>query len=400
MAQRYPLFLDLTDRLVIVVGGGKVATRRLPRLIDSGADVLLVAPTITEKVRGYLDNGQVRWHSRRYEVSDLDGAMLVLACTDDLEVNSAVALDAQRLGIWCSRADDATASAAWVPASGTIDSVTVAVSAGGDPHRARDLRDSALVAFRQGDLHARPKRSDGEVVLVGGGPGDPDLITLRGYRALLDADVVITDRLGPISLLTTLDDDVEIIDVGKTPRGLSVPQDEINALLIDRAKAGKRVVRLKGGDPFIFGRGGEEVQACVAAGVAIQVVPGISSATAAPLLAGIPLTHRGVTQHFVVAAAHVPPGDPRSSVDWRGIASGGGTLVLMMAVENRAAIAEELMAGGMASTTPVAIIQDASTKNQKVMFCDLTGLADQEIRPPAVIVVGEVVALVNKMEEK
>lgn len=400
MAQRYPLFLDLTDRRVLVVGGGKVAARRLPRLVESGADVLLIAPVITEKVRSYVTDGQVRWHSRRYEVSDLDGAMLVLACTDDLEVNSAVALDAQARGIWCARADDAIASAAWVPAAGTIDSVTVAVSAGGDPHRARDLRDQALVAFRQGDIQARPTRGGGKVLLVGGGPGDPDLITLRGYRALLEADVVITDRLGPTQLLTTLADDVEIIDVGKTPRGPSVPQEEINALLIDRANAGKRVVRLKGGDPFVFGRGGEEVQACIAAGIAVEVVPGISSATAAPLLAGIPLTHRGLTQHFVVAAAHVPPGDPRSSVDWRGIASGGGTLVLMMAVENRAVIAEELMAGGMASTTPVAIIQDASTNNQKVMFCDLIGLADQQIQPPAVIVVGEVVALVNKTETK
>lgn len=394
---KYPLFLDLTNRLVLVVGGGKVATRRLPRLIESGADVLLVAPTITEKVSSLLDSGQVHWHSRRYEAGDLEGAMFALACTDDLEVNSAVALDAQARGIWCARADDAAASAAWVPAAGTIDSVTVAVSAGGDPRRARDLRDQALVAFRQGDLNARSHRGVGEVVLVGGGPGDPDLITLRGYRALLTADVVITDRLGPISLLATLDDDVEIIDVGKTPRGSSVPQDEINALLIAHAKAGKRVVRLKGGDPFIFGRGGEEVQACVAAGIAIEVVPGISSATAAPLLAGIPLTHRGLTQHFVVAAGHVPPRDSRSSVDWRRIAASGGTLVLMMAVENRAAIADELMAGGMAPTTSVAIIQDASTKNQKVIFSYLIRLADQEIQPPAIIVVGEVVDLAQTL---
>ncbi len=394
---KYPLFLDLTNRLVLVVGGGKVATRRLPRLIESGADILLVAPMITQEVLGYLDSGHVRWRSRRYEVSDLVGAMLVLVCTDDLEVNSAVALDAQAYGIWCARADDATASAAWVPAAGTIDSVTVAVSAGGDPRRARDLRDQAIAAVRQGDLHARSRRGVGEVVLVGGGPGDPDLITLRGYRALLTADVVITDRLGPISLLTTLDDGVEIIDVGKTPRGPSVPQDEINALLIAHAKAEKRVVRLKGGDPFIFGRGGEEVQACVAAGIAVEVIPGISSATAAPLLAGIPLTHRGLTQHFVVAAGHVPPSDPRSSVDWRGIAVGGGTLVLMMAVENRAAIAGELMAGGMPPTTSVSIVQEASTKNQKVIFSDLIRLADQQIQPPAIIIIGEVVDLAQTL---
>ena len=400
MAQRYPLFLDLATRRVLVVGGGKVATRRLARLIDSSADVLLVAPTITEKLRSYVDAGQVRWLSRRYEVGDVDGAMLVLACTDDLEVNSTVALDAQMRGIWCARADDAAASAAWVPAVGNVDSVTVAVGTGGDPHRARDLRDAALVALRQGELHARPRRGGGEVVLVGGGPGDPDLITLRGYRALLEADVVITDRLGPTSLLTTLEDDVEILDVGKTPRGPAVTQDDINALLIDRAKAGKRVVRLKGGDPFIFGRGGEEVQACAAAGIAVRVVPGVSSATAAPLLAGIPLTHRGLNQHFVVASAHVPPGDPRSTVDWRGIAAGGGTLVLMMAVENRAAIAAELIAGGLAPDTPVAVIQDASTKTQAISFCDLVSLGGQEVLPPAVIVVGDVVGLANNEEAK
>jgi len=400
MAQRYPLFLDLTTKRVLIVGGGKVATRRIPRLLDSGADVLLVAPTATEKMRSYVDAGQVRWLSRRYETGDVVGAMLVLACTDDLEVNSAVALDAQTHGIWCARADVAAESAAWVPAVGTIDSVTVAVGTGGDPHRARDLRDQALVALRHGELHARPRRGGGEVALVGGGPGDPDLITLRGYRALLEADVVITDRLGPTSLLASLADDVEIVDVGKTPRGPGVSQDEINALLIDRAKAGKRVVRLKGGDPFIFGRGGEEVQACVAAGIVVRVVPGVSSATSAPLLAGIPLTHRGLNQHFVVASGHVPPGDPRSSVDWRVIAASGGTVVLMMAVENRAAIAEELIAGGLAPNTPVAVIQDASTKTQTITFCDLLDLGDQEVLPPAVIVIGDVVAIANNSKEK
>ena len=394
MARRYPLFLDLEGRPVVVIGGGKVATRRLPRLIDSGADILLVAPTITEELRGYVDSGQMRWYSRPYESNVLDGAVLVLACTDDGEVNAVVDFDAQERGIWCSRADDAAASAAWVPAVGSIDSVTMAVSADGDPRRARDLCTAVLAAFRQGDLSARPRRgAGGEVILVGGGPGDPDLITLRGYRALLNADVVITDRLGPTALLASLDDDVEIIDVGKTPRGPSVPQDEINALLIDRAKSGKRVVRLKGGDPFIFGRGGEEVQVCTAAGIPVQVVPGISSATAAPLLAGIPLTQRGLNQHFVVATAHLPPGDPRSTVDWRGIAAGGGVLVLMMAVENRAAVAEELISGGMSPTTPVAIIQDASIKTQRVIFSTLVGLGDQEIEPPAVIVVGKVVDL-------
>ncbi len=394
---RYPLFLDLTGRRVVVVGAGRVATRRLQRVVDAGADVDVIAPSATDEVRRLAGGRRVRWHQRAYARGDVDDAMLVLACTGDAEVDAAVARDAVASGVWCARADDADASAAWVPAVGAVDGVTVAVSAGGDPRRARGVRDAAVLALRSGTLHARHGRpSGGEVMLVGGGPGDPDLLTVRGFRSLLDADVVVTDRLGPTDLLAALPAGVEVIDVGKTPRGPATSQGEINALLVARARQGQRVVRLKGGDPFVYGRGAEEVEACAAAGVPVRVVPGVSSITAAPGLAGIPLTHRGITQHFTVASGHVPPHDARSSVDWRALAAGGGTLVLLMAVENRVAIAAELIAGGMDTATPVAVVGSASTCRQTLLTTTLGELGAQPAQPPAVIVIGDVVSLAGR----
>lgn len=395
---RYPLFVDLTGRRVLVVGGGSVATRRVRGLLDAGADVVVVAPSVTGDVRALADEGTLTWQSRRYRTADVDGASLVLSCTGDRDVDAAVAVDAAAGGVWCARADDAAASAAWVPAVGAVDDVTVAVSAAGDPRRARGIRDGVVSALRSGDLHARPgRRGAGEVVLVGGGPGDPDLLTLGGYRELLRADVVVSDRLGPSGLLVSLLPGIEVIDVGKTPRGPAARQDDINHLLVDRARQGQRVVRLKGGDPFIYGRGGEEVRACVAAGVTVRVIPGVSSVSAAPGLVGIPLTQRGITQHFVVASGHVSPGDPRSAVDWRVLAASNGTLVLLMAVENRAAIAAELMNGGRDPATPVAVVESASTPRQRVAVTTLAGLASEPVSPPAVIVVGEVVAAASWM---
>lgn len=393
---RYPLFLDLRDRPVLVVGAGAVATRRVPRLLDAGADLVVVAPVARREVRELHEQGRLRWLRRPFADTDLDGVALALACTGVPAVDDVVARGAAARAIWCARADDAAASPAWVPAAGTVDGVTVAVSASGDPRRSRDVRDAAVGALRSGSLHARRGRSRAGVVLVGGGPGDPDLITLRGYRELLDADVVVTDRLGPTALLGELPGDVEVIDVGKAPRGRATSQEDINALLIDRARAGQRVVRLKGGDPFVFGRGAEEVLACAEAGVPVDVVPGVTSVTAAPALAGIPLTHRGVTQHFTVASGHVPPGDARSTVDWRAMAAGGGTVVLLMAVDNRAEIAAALIEGGLPRATPTAVVVDASTPHQNVTVASLDALGDLKVRSPAVIVIGEVVAVTNQ----
>jgi len=389
---RYPLFLDLRGRLVVVVGGGAVAARRCRRLVEAGADVRVVAP----EPGGDLPDG-VTVVAREFRAADLDGAWLVLACTDDPEINVAVAAAADERGVWCARADDAAASPAWVPAAAAVDGVQVAVTAGGDPGRARALRDDAARALQSGEWRARrTRRGTGRVVLVGGGPGDPGLLTMRGYRALLDADVVVADRLGPNELLAALPGDVEVVDVGKTPRGPAASQDDINALLVDRAKKGDVVVRLKGGDPFVLGRGAEEVAACAAAGVAVDVVPGVSSVTAAPTLAGIPLTRRGTAQEFTVASGHVPPGDQRSTVDWAGLGAGSGTVVLLMAVANLPAIATALVDAGRPPTTPAAVVENASLPVQRVVRGTLATIAaqaqDAGIGPPAIVVVGDVVS--------
>jgi uroporphyrin-III C-methyltransferase/precorrin-2 dehydrogenase/sirohydrochlorin ferrochelatase len=237
------------------------------------------------------------------------------------------------------------------------------------------------------------------VVLVGGGPGDPGLITVDGLRALSQADVVVADHLAPLSLLASLPTDVEVVDASKLPRGRSMAQEQINALLVERARAGKRVVRLKGGDPFVFGRGMEEVQECLAAGIPVEVVPGVTSAIGVPALAGIPVTHRGLTHEFVVVSGHVPPGHPDSLVDWAALGRLRGTLVVLMGVDTAPAIAAALIEHGRAPETPVAIISDGSLPTQRVVRTTLAGLpktvAGEDIRPPAVWVVGDVVGLTD-----
>jgi uroporphyrin-III C-methyltransferase/precorrin-2 dehydrogenase/sirohydrochlorin ferrochelatase len=360
-------------------------------LREAGAHVVVVAPEIGADVHA----DEV--YRRPFEPADVEDAWLVLACTDDPAVNAVVAAAAAERGIWCVRADRAEESAAWVPASGNVDDVQIAVSAGGDPGRARDLRDDAVRALHAGEWHARRgRRGAGRVVLVGGGPGDPGLLTLSGFRALLDADVVVTDRLGPADLVGVLPADVEVVDVGKDPRGHAASQDDINALLVERARRGQTVVRLKGGDPFILGRGSEEVAACAAAGVTVDVIPGVSSVTAAPALAGVPLTRRGTTQQFTVVSGHVPPGDERSTVNWPAVAAGNGTVVLLMAVANLRSVAAALVEGGRDPQTPAVIVENASLPAQRVVRTTLTELADAADRasivPPAVVVVGPVVS--------
>jgi uroporphyrin-III C-methyltransferase len=232
-------------------------------------------------------------------------------------------------------------------------------------------------------------------VLVGGGPGDPGLLTRRGWEALTRADVVVTDRLAPLQLLDDLPDDVLVVDVSKVPRGPFVPQERINEILVEHALAGRTVVRLKGGDPYVFGRGMEEAQACAAAGVPVEVVPGVTSAVAVPALGGVPVTHRGLSQGFTVVSGHVPPGDPRSTLDWGALARGGTTLVLLMAVQTLPDIAVELLAQGMDPGTPVACVQDGGLAGQLVVRGPLDQAADLagKVRAPAVVVVGAVAGL-------
>ncbi|HLT85567.1 MAG TPA: uroporphyrinogen-III C-methyltransferase [Phototrophicaceae bacterium] len=399
----YLLGLRLSGRRVLVVGGGRVAQRRVPALLEAGAEVSIVSPSVTPALDDLIAAGRVTWHARPYEVGDCDGAWLVQACTDDRSVNTAVAAEAEAKRIWCVRADDRDASAAWTPASGRVDEISVAITAGGDPRRAAGIRDAVVGALRDGTVDARRNRSKPVgVALVGGGPGDPGLITVRGRQLLAQADVVVADRLAPRALLDELAPDVELIDAAKVPYGRSLPQEEINRLLVDRAREGKFVVRLKGGDPFVFGRGGEEMIACARAGIPVTVVPGITSAVAVPAAAGVPVTHRGVSQEFHVVSVHVPPDDPRSTVDWTALARSTGTLVLMMAVERLSAIAETLIREGRPPETPVMVVQDGTLPTQRAVAASLSTVADRVsaagIRPPAIIVVGDVVRVGQEVE--
>ena len=391
---RYPLMLSMAGRRVVVVGGGRVALRRVRGLLDCGAHVVVVAPSVLPE----LADLPVTVLQRDYRDGDLSAAWLAHAATDDQAVNSRVAAEADRNRIWCVRADDAAASPAWTPAVTRHGEVTVAVTAGGDPGRSERLRSAVALALAEGSLPVRPRRTGaGSVALVGGGPGDPGLITVLGRRLLAEADVVVVDKLAPRSLLADLDPEVEVIDAGKRPHAHNLTQSQINELIVTRALAGQRVVRLKGGDPFVFGRGGEEALACVRAGVPFQVVPGVTSAIAVPAYAGIPVTHRGVTQDFSVVSAHLDPSQPGATVDWDSLARGTGTLVLLMAIAHLDAVAAELIKRGRDAVTPVAVICDGTTPAQQVLTSTLgTVAADAAaagVQPPAVVVIGEVVRL-------
>ncbi|PRX66646.1 uroporphyrinogen-III C-methyltransferase [Nonomuraea fuscirosea] len=392
----YLLGLRLSGRRVLVVGGGRVAQRRVPALLEAGAEVTVVSPSVTPALDDLIAAGRVTWHARPYEVGDCDGAWLVQACTDDRSVNTAVAGEAEAKRVWCVRADDKDASAAWTPASGRVDEISVAVTAGGDPRRAAGIRDAVVEALRDGTVDARRNRTKPVgVALVGGGPGDPGLITVHGRQLLAQADVVVADRLAPRGLLDELAADVELIDAAKVPYGRSLSQETINELIVDRARQGKFVVRLKGGDPFVFGRGGEEMIACAHAGIPVLVVPGITSAVAVPAAAGVPVTHRGVSQEFHVISVHVAPDDPKSTVDWPGLARSQGTLVLLMAVERLAKVAEALLRDGRAPETPAMVVQDGTLPTQRAVIASLATVADRVsaagIRPPAIVIVGDVV---------
>ncbi len=390
----YPLSLDVTGRRVVVVGGGPVAARRAAALVSAGASVSVVAPAVCEDLHDLATTGHVQWSAHDYSDGDLDGAWLVHTATGDRATDHQVSVDAELSRVWCVRADDAALSAAWVPAVARSGSVTVAVTAGGDPRRATTLRDEIGLRLDAGDLPVRHRRLPvdgvGQVSLVGGGPGDPGLISVRGRRLLAEADVVLADRLGPRALLDELDPEVEVVDVGKTAGHHPLPQEEINRLLVAYALAGRRVVRLKGGDPFVLGRGGEEVLACRAAGVPVEVVPGVTSAVAVPAAAGIPVTQRGVSRQVTIASGH-------EGLDWASLAALEGTLVLLMGVEGLAAAVTGLTAHGRPATTPVAIVESGCTPAQRTTIGTLATIVElareREVRPPAVVVVGDVVDL-------
>ena len=262
-----------------------------------------------------------------------------------------------------------------------------------------EQQDTSADSTTRGEYLREFRPDKGTVTLIGGGPGAADLITLRGLRALENADVILTDHLGPSNCLDELIDTSEkkVVDVSKLPYGKKVAQEETNRMLIEYAREGYAVARLKGGDPFVFGRGFEEVQTMTEAGISVNVVPGVTSAISVPAAAGVPITQRGVVHSFTVVSGHVPPEHPSSLNDWAALAHTGGTLAVIMGVKNAPAIAQSLIDNGRPADTPVAVIEDGTTDKQRSFRGRLDQLGeiirDNDVRPPAVSVIGEVAAL-------
>ena len=392
--------LRLAGKKVVVVGGGSVAQRRLPLLIASGANVHVISRSATPAVEAM--NG-VTLSRREYRDGDLEGAWYAIAATDDAQVNAAVVAEAERRQIFCVRADIAVEGTAVTPASFAYAGLSVGVLAGGEHRRSAAIRSAIREALQTGVITPESlvgsETSDvvrGGVALIGGGPGDPELITVRGRRLLAQADVVVADRLAPPALLAELPPHVEVIDAAKIPYGRAMAQDAINEVMIERARSGSFVVRLKGGDPFVFARGYEEVLACAEAGIPVTVVPGVTSAIGVPALAGVPVTHRAINHEFVVVSGHVAPGHPESLVNWDALAAMTGTIVLLMAVERIELFVDVLLKGGRPADTPVLVVQHGTTAAQHTLRATLADTPEkvraEGIRPPAIIVIGAVAA--------
>lgn len=388
------LGVSLTGRRVVLVGGGAVAARRIGRFLDDGADVTVIAPDLSGDVRGIVDAGAATWVPRAVRESDVDEAWIVHTATGDTRVDARVAAWCERRRTLCVNASDGAHGTARLAAESRAGDVVVGVvsDAGVDPRRAGRVRDAVAALLRTGALPLRRqrRRGPGRVALVGGGPGPADLMTVRGRRLLAEADVVVADRLGPTDVLAELEDGVDIIDVGKRPGHHPVPQERINELLVELAREGKRVVRLKGGDPFVYGRGGEEVAACLAAGVAVEVVPGLTSAVSVPQAAGIPVTHRGVSagMHVVNGQAGITPSTLAAFAD------DAVTTVVLMGVAALPRLVAAARAAGAPDERPVAIVERGHTPEQRTTRSTLgrvlTDAAAAGVRNPAVIVFGDV----------
>jgi uroporphyrin-III C-methyltransferase/precorrin-2 dehydrogenase/sirohydrochlorin ferrochelatase len=356
--------------------------------------VTVVAPEVSGDVQRLIAENDLTWMPRAARASDVNGAWLVHSATGDRRVDGAVARWCENRRILCVNTSDGAHGTARLAAETRSGDVIVGVvsDAGIDPGRAARLRDAVAALLRDGTLPLRRRRRStaGRVDLVGGGPGPADLMTVRGRRLLAEADVVVADRLGPTDVLSELEADVEIIDVGKRPGHHPVPQEEINALLVAHARRGKRVVRLKGGDPFVYGRGGEEVSACLTAGVPVEVVPGLTSAVSVPQAAGIPVTHRGTSagMHLVNGQAEISPSTLAA------LADDGVTTVVLMGVAALPRLAAAAKAAGTPADRPVAIIENGHTAAQRTTRTTVAAMvadaAAAGVRNPAVIVIGDV----------
>ncbi len=397
----YLVGLRLAGKKVVVVGGGTVAQRRVPVLLSHGADVHVVTRAATPAVEALASQQPgITLTLRDYRDGDLTDAWYAIAATDAPDVNAAVVAEAERRRIFCVRADAARDGTAVTPASFDFEGLLVGVLASGEHRRSAAVRSAIREALQQGRIApdvVASTASDvvpGGVALVGGGPGDPELITVRGRRLLAHADVVVADRLAPPELLAELPPHVEVIDAAKIPYGRAMAQEAINAVLIEKARAGNFVVRLKGGDPFVFARGYEEVLALAEAGIPVTVVPGVTSAIAVPALAGVPVTHRAVNHEFVVVSGHLAPDNPESLVNWDALAKLSGTLVLLMAVERIELFAAALLDGGRPADTPVLVVQHGTTSAERVVRATIADVPEriraEGIRPPAIIVIGPV----------
>ncbi len=398
-----PLNLRVENRICVVIGAGAVAERKCRSLLRHGAHV---------RVAGSEIHPSPLWQDERVEVIEqpyhrryLSGALLVIAATDVAEINARVAADARELGIWVLRADCPADSDFILPATLRRGHLTVAFGTDGtDPALASKLRQDAEDRYgdEYADLPAAAPSRIGRVSLVGAGPGAPDLITVKGAARLRQATVVVHDALSNPDLLDLCSDEAECVDVGKRKGCHLHLQPEINQLLIDRARSGHRVVRLKGGDPTIFGRGGEEARALAAAGIPFEIVPGVSSVSAVPAYAGIPVTDREFgASSFGVYSLHLKNGRRLSPEQWRRMADGPDTLVLLMGVTAIDDIAENLVRYGRPKETPVAIILQGTMPRQRSIKGTLGTIRDQiqgdALEGPGLVVVGDVVRAAEQM---
>ncbi len=450
-----PLFHKLRDSLVLVVGGGEIALRKSRLLAEAGAVLRVVAPSIDPQLADLVRGSGGQMLDRGYLSSDLDGCVLVIAATDDEPLNAQVSADARARCVPVNVVDAPALCTVIFPAIVDRSPLVVAVSSGGDapvlarlirakletwipstygelaglaarfrqkvkalypdvtqrrafweevfqgPIADRQLAGQGAEAERmlQAKVDGAPPHAPGEVYLVGAGPGDPDLLTFRALRLMQQADVVLYDRLVAPAILDLCRRDAERVYVGKRRAEHALPQDQINQQLVALAKQGKRVLRLKGGDPFIFGRGGEEIEELAAHGIPFQVVPGITAASGCAAYAGIPLTHRDYAQSVRFVTGHLK--NNTSDLPWHDLVSPGQTLVFYMGLIGLPIICEELIRHGRAADTPAALIQQGTTVNQRVFTGTLADLprmvAEHEVHAPTLVIVGEVVVLREKL---
>ncbi|MDM3887072.1 siroheme synthase CysG [Pseudomonas sp. BCRC 81390] len=450
-----PLFHKLQGGRVLVVGGGEIALRKARLLADAGAALRVVAPEVDGQLAALAREGGGEVLVRGYQAADLVGCRLVIAATDDTGLNAQVSADAQALSLPVNVVDAPALCTVIFPAIVDRSPLVIAVSSGGDaPVLARLIRakleawipsaygELAGLAARfrhkvkslypdvnqrrgfwetvfQGPIAERqlagqgaeaerllqamvdgaPVQQGGEVYLVGAGPGDPDLLTFRALRLMQQADVVLYDRLVAPAIIDMCRRDAERIYVGKRRADHAVPQDQINRLLVDLAQQGKRVLRLKGGDPFIFGRGGEEIEELAGQGIPFQVVPGITAASGCSAYGGIPLTHRDYAQSVRFVTGHLKDGT--SNLPWDDLVAPAQTLVFYMGLVGLPTICAELIRHGRAATTPAALVQQGTTRNQRVFTGTLADLpelvARHEVHAPTLVIVGEVVQLRDKL---